>query len=226
LGGNILPLGWDGPIAQELFCFTSADCPIETPICVGAAPPSVGQCRGPNHNPSLGFFLDVGRTDFVFAGHPSVLAFAEAPNLSNYVAVAVLSSGGRLDPGVPTYGGTLRLIASADACGTFTYHFHIAVPDGNILGSIEGHVVEAELHHLFIFMADSDCMVVCGDGQVESGEQCDDGNIVNDDGCSATCQSEFAAIPTASTWGLLALTITLLIIAKIWFTGRQGNTTG
>jgi cysteine-rich repeat protein len=30
----------------------------------------------------------------------------------------------------------------------------------------------------------------CGNGVTEPGEQCDDGNIVNGDGCSATCQYE------------------------------------
>ncbi len=31
---------------------------------------------------------------------------------------------------------------------------------------------------------------VCGDGAVEGGEQCDDGNLVNGDGCSAKCTIE------------------------------------
>ena len=30
----------------------------------------------------------------------------------------------------------------------------------------------------------------CGNGVVDSGEQCDDGNVVSGDGCSATCESE------------------------------------
>ena len=32
--------------------------------------------------------------------------------------------------------------------------------------------------------------IVCGDGVVQAGEQCDDGNAVSSDGCSATCQTE------------------------------------
>ena len=35
-----------------------------------------------------------------------------------------------------------------------------------------------------------DTISVCGNSKVESGEQCDDGNIINNDGCSATCQNE------------------------------------
>lgn len=30
----------------------------------------------------------------------------------------------------------------------------------------------------------------CGDGTVDTGETCDDANVVGGDGCSATCQSE------------------------------------
>lgn len=33
---------------------------------------------------------------------------------------------------------------------------------------------------------------VCGNGIVEAGEQCDDGNMLSGDGCSATCQTEQA----------------------------------
>ena len=35
---------------------------------------------------------------------------------------------------------------------------------------------------------------VCGNGILESGEQCDDGNLINGDGCSDTCQLEHASI--------------------------------
>jgi cysteine-rich repeat protein len=38
--------------------------------------------------------------------------------------------------------------------------------------------------------SDSDCLPVCGNGAVESGEQCDDGNLVAGDGCDATCMAE------------------------------------
>jgi cysteine-rich repeat protein len=85
---------------------------------------------------------------------------------------------------------------------------------------------EPELHPLLIFMADSDCAVICGDGQIEGGEQCDDGNTAGGDGCSATCQNEFVASPAVSEWGLIALALTMLIAAKIWFAERRERTTG
>ncbi|HEY4242018.1 MAG TPA: DUF4215 domain-containing protein [Kofleriaceae bacterium] len=41
-------------------------------------------------------------------------------------------------------------------------------------------------------LTDSDC-AVCGNGIVEHGESCDDGNTMAGDGCSATCQIEAVA---------------------------------
>jgi cysteine-rich repeat protein len=38
---------------------------------------------------------------------------------------------------------------------------------------------------------------VCGNGIIEAGEQCDDGNTVNGDGCSSTCQNEDTSTPRA-----------------------------
>jgi fibro-slime domain-containing protein len=34
------------------------------------------------------------------------------------------------------------------------------------------------------------CSTVCGNGNVEAGEDCDDGNTVSGDGCSSTCKTE------------------------------------
>ncbi len=34
------------------------------------------------------------------------------------------------------------------------------------------------------------CEHICGDGHLDDGEQCDDGNTANGDGCSATCEIE------------------------------------
>jgi cysteine-rich repeat protein len=42
---------------------------------------------------------------------------------------------------------------------------------------------------------DNDCLPVCGNGVVETGEQCDDGNTNNTDACSNTCTTNI--LPTA-----------------------------
>jgi len=41
----------------------------------------------------------------------------------------------------------------------------------------------------------------CGNGQVESGEQCDDGNLTNGDGCSSSCQAETDLTPPSPSPG-------------------------
>jgi cysteine-rich repeat protein len=42
---------------------------------------------------------------------------------------------------------------------------------------------------------------VCGDGHVDSGEQCDDGNTTNGDGCSSTCTTELPPPPDTTCCG-------------------------
>jgi cysteine-rich repeat protein len=41
----------------------------------------------------------------------------------------------------------------------------------------------------------------CGNGMREAGEQCDDGNTVSGDGCSAFCQNEETIVASVSTCG-------------------------
>ena len=40
----------------------------------------------------------------------------------------------------------------------------------------------------YAFDSSNTCAPVCGDGKVLLGENCDDGNTVNGDGCSSACQ--------------------------------------
>jgi cysteine-rich repeat protein len=43
-----------------------------------------------------------------------------------------------------------------------------------------------------IWSRDEQICPVCGDGKVEGDEECDDGNIIDGDGCNATCEIEVA----------------------------------
>lgn len=45
----------------------------------------------------------------------------------------------------------------------------------------------------------ADCPSICGNSTVEGGEQCDDGNTANGDGCSSTCQNEQQQEETSSS---------------------------
>ena len=74
---------------------------------------------------------------------------------------------------------------------------------------------------------------VCyGDGIIWGDEECDDGNLDDGDGCSSTCTVEYGwdctgepsvceqAIPTVSEWGLIVMTLLLLVGLKVKF-GRR-----
>jgi len=51
-----------------------------------------------------------------------------------------------------------------------------------------------------IITSSDDTGAFCGDGIVDPGEQCDDGNNVSGDGCSATCASEAAGAYITANW--------------------------
>jgi cysteine-rich repeat protein len=42
--------------------------------------------------------------------------------------------------------------------------------------------------------------IICGNGVVDPGEQCDDGNLINGDGCSSTCKWEPDIDVNPTTW--------------------------
>ena len=50
----------------------------------------------------------------------------------------------------------------------------------------------------------ADCPTLCGDGTLDPGEQCDDGNTTSGDCCSSTCQFEYLTVcrPAAGTCDL------------------------
>lgn len=77
---------------------------------------------------------------------------------------------------------------------------------------------------------DPNCSPVCGNGVLEPGESCDDGNGNNDDGCTTVCTILTGwectgspsictpppdTVPTVSEWGLLVLALLLLTAGKI-----------
>lgn len=58
------------------------------------------------------------------------------------------------------------------------------------------------------FYFDSSCSFSCGDSTVDSGEECDDGNLVSKDGCDDLCQfgsDRFETDNSASSAGTRAM---------------------
>ncbi len=74
--------------------------------------------------------------------------------------------------------------------GTIMSYCHL-LPGGLANVNLEfGDTVATTIRN---FVTSVSCLTpapVCGNGVVESGEQCDDGNTTNGDGCSSTCQTE------------------------------------
>lgn len=59
----------------------------------------------------------------------------------------------------------------------------------------------------------------CGDEVVDTGEECDDGNASEIDGCTTACEIA-PVIPATSEWGLIVATLLALITGAILFGGR------
>ena len=76
------------------------------------------------------------------------------------------------------------------------------------------------------------CSTACGDGNIDTGEQCDDGNHNNGDGCSSTCQTEAGfSCKTTTAVDTSACTTgagTCLVLPVVYrdFDGQQVATTG
>lgn len=58
-----------------------------------------------------------------------------------------------------------------------------------------------------LLLIENDCSATCGNGNLDDGEECDDGNNLSGDGCSSDCQLEPLAVPTASEWGVAILAL-------------------
>ena len=56
-----------------------------------------------------------------------------------------------------------------------------------------------------------------GDGNLDPGEGCDDGNNTDGDGCSATCTIEVPTLPEAALLGLFLL----VVGTGAWLLGRR-----
>ncbi|MEM9454087.1 MAG: DUF4215 domain-containing protein [Myxococcota bacterium] len=76
-------------------------------------------------------------------------------------------------------------------------------------------------HQEHLLMLRSAPIAGCGDGIVQSPEQCDDGNLDDDDGCDATCKPSGVAM--VSTGDATTCAVTLAGNVKCWGRGDQGQ---
>jgi cysteine-rich repeat protein len=81
----------------------------------------------------------------------------------------------------PNPGGEYKVWATPVGAYTGSGQFHGFVPSSSKTDNFKVRVV---------VVAPPDDEPCCGDGHLDAGEQCDDGNTTNGDGCSATCTTE------------------------------------
>lgn len=137
----ILPVGWDHPIGISHDCFSDDYCttlcvgggrlegfncrddidcgdgtcsePSPFPICTGF----LGICVGPNHDPSLGAFVDTSRSDYVFFGSPQFGPAIDFSTLNYRFGSGVFDSENARVFTSRSYLGTLVLRVLPDAAG-------------------------------------------------------------------------------------------------------------
>ncbi len=90
-------------------------------------------------NVAAGAFISTTRPDYVFAGGSSVTGIDTLTLFYQYAGL--LLSGGRTDTGAPKYLGTLRLVVSPDAAGTFTVGMD-PNPNNSFLQNLDNDPIE------------------------------------------------------------------------------------
>jgi cysteine-rich repeat protein len=110
-------------------------------------------------------------------------------------------------------GGSDGVVASLDSC-----ELYVPDPDPECRWSAPcGDLVCDPSEVCTACLTDCPCPAGCGDGILESGEECDDGNQVDDDLCGAACVAQPVAVNTTTDGDQqgphLALTATGTLVA-------------
>jgi len=113
--GTALPKGWCAPV-NLIACTDSTTCPSTYPNCSG----TLG-CTCSPYDPNLGAVITPSRTDYLFFPVSEWQPFAQIDTSTlSFRYSGIASKLGVPDTLVPRYLGTLTLIVSSNACGTFT----------------------------------------------------------------------------------------------------------
>ena len=64
----------------------------------------------------------------------------------------------------------------------------------------------------------------CGNGVIDAGEECDDGNIISGDGCESDCTLSPPAVPAASSRSLALAVLLLLTTTAVLLWRRRWAT--
>ena len=113
--GTILPVGWLAEL-DPVVCWPDPDVCRPDEVCM------TSKCVDPGHNPTWGVLIDTARPNFIFYGLP-ILKDISTSILDYLYFADAGESGWADDVGTPKYAGTIKLVVSDHACGTFTWGF-------------------------------------------------------------------------------------------------------
>jgi type IV pilus assembly protein PilY1 len=102
------------------------------------------------------------------------------------------------------------------AAGTYTFDVVLSIS-----GSKKTHTGSDPVT-IVIVVSEPPSSSVCGNGLLETGEQCDDYNLLNGDGCSEVCQTEVPPTPAPGTLRSESFTIKVELIEET-FSDYNGN---
>lgn len=209
MAGTALPLGWDRVPGDGMClvtpCASDAECPPGFTCFDGNGIGST--CNGPDHDPELGAFIDTTHPGYVFNGLQVLTAMDHL--CYRYLSIVTNAAQSAEFTPPPKYVGSLVLVVSDDAEGTFTIGFEedqclfAYGPEESVVPSTFSPGVIRIVHP------------VCGNGACEPSE--------GETNCPTDCGG---SIPTVSVWGMLVMALTLAVGAKVCFDrGRAGTRT-
>jgi len=139
----------------------------------------------------VGHIAPAGDEDVLAFENPAATAVSVRFDLWNSALGVGVPCGTTIDTALVIRNAAAGVLAqsddrsgSTDRCSGLTFvipagqRVYVQILDFGDNGAIPNYVVSATF------------MAVCGNGVLEGGEQCDDGNTANGDGCSASCQLE------------------------------------
>lgn len=105
----------------------------------------------------------------------------------------------RKDGGAWTVYGNYGVVSSITFNSNMTggdgeYEFYTIATD--VVGNVEYEIAHTDASTIVDTTIPPPPVPVCGNGVQEVGETCDDGNLLNNDGCSSLCQIEIPPTPT------------------------------